>query len=318
MNREPVNSDDPQMSAYALGELSAAEAAEFEARLQDSPQARRELDELRIVMALLGEGLRSEWQSEVERPVLRLLEPVVEPADAAETVVEGRFGALGRRFAAAAGIAAMLLVGGLALHQEKNGGEADLASIPPRIDVGAVVGHVPQLLLAEEVGDLSSLDLVDGDELSGPKIDTTYLEADSIIPASFQPGQAPLRGALGERADSYLPPLGGRRPVWGGATGMIEQRLDRTGGKLAPRPESVLVSGYVTMEGGFRPVSISGNPVVNEESDLKLLADLNGIRKDLSEVLESMPGDAPGRSELKRIVERSERVVSQLKQEIAR
>ncbi len=37
MNREPVNPDDPQMTAYALGELSAAEAAEFEARLQVSP-----------------------------------------------------------------------------------------------------------------------------------------------------------------------------------------------------------------------------------------------------------------------------------------
>jgi anti-sigma factor RsiW len=47
MNREPVNPDDPQMTAYALGELSAAESAEFEARLQLSPVARRELAEMK-------------------------------------------------------------------------------------------------------------------------------------------------------------------------------------------------------------------------------------------------------------------------------
>ena len=49
MHREPVNSDDPQMTAYALGELTVAEAAEFEARLQDSPKARRELGEMRQI-----------------------------------------------------------------------------------------------------------------------------------------------------------------------------------------------------------------------------------------------------------------------------
>lgn len=331
MNREPVNPDDPQMTAYALGELSVAEAVEFEARLQDSPQARRELAEMRVVMSLLGEGLRNEWQSESDRPLLRLLEPVSGSAGSAAVIVEGRFRPVRQRFAAAAAVAAMLLVGGIAAMNWKDratgsavGG--DLAA-NSQVLLSPEAAHVPQLLLAEEVGDLSSLDFVDGDDLAGPMIDATYLEADSsIIPASFQPGVAGARGGAGDRVDSYLPPVGGISPAWGGATGMIERRLDR-GGAKATRSESVLVSGYVTMDGGasaprllgsFRPVSISGNPVVNEESDLRLLADLNGLRKELSEVLEAMPDDAPGRSELERIFERSQRVVAQLKQEIAR
>jgi hypothetical protein len=70
--------------------------------------------------------------------------------------------------------------------------------------------------------------------------------------------------------------------------------------------------------GAFRPVSISGNPVVNEESDLRLLADLNGLQKELSEVITEMPRDSEDRASLERILERSERVVSRLKEEMAR
>ncbi len=330
MNREPVNPDDPQMTAYALGELSVAEAAEFEARLQDSPRARRELADMRAVMSLLGEGLRNEWQSEFDRPQLRLLEPVAESVDSSKVVVEGHFRPFRQKAAVAAGVAAMLLVGGMAATHWKDRGEATSVASHPAADVPVLLSqvgpHVPQLLLAEEVGDLSSLDFADSDGLAGPVIDATYLEAGSIIPASFQPGQETARDGAGDRVDSYLPPLGGGASPWGGATGMIERRLDR-GDAKATRSESVLVSGYVTMDGGasaprllgsFRPVSISGNPVVNEESDLRLLADLNSLRKELSEVLEAMPDDAPGRSELERIFERSQRVVAQMKQEIAR
>ena len=75
MNREPINPDDPQMSAYALGELSVAEAAEFEARLQDSPLARAELASMREIMGLLSMGLREEWKDGASHPKLTLLEP---------------------------------------------------------------------------------------------------------------------------------------------------------------------------------------------------------------------------------------------------
>ena len=43
MNREPINPDDPQLTAYALGELSSQETAEFEAQLRLSPTAQKEL-----------------------------------------------------------------------------------------------------------------------------------------------------------------------------------------------------------------------------------------------------------------------------------
>jgi hypothetical protein len=58
--------------------------------------------------------------------------------------------------------------------------------------------------------------------------------------------------------------------------------------------------------------------VVNEESDLRLLADLNGLQKELSEVIAEMPEDSEDRVSLERILERSERVVSRLKAEMAR
>ncbi|HRQ90791.1 MAG TPA: hypothetical protein PLA50_18520, partial [Bacteroidia bacterium] len=189
--------------------------------------------------------------------------------------------------------------------------------------------HSPQLFLAEEVSDLSSLDLVDGADGLAGEVDASYLESKSIVPASFIPGQ-PGRTAFSEdRVDSYLPPVRGTG-LRGMNTGMIERRLGRVpvgGGDT--RASSVLVSGYVTMGsengaaeaprflGGFRPVAISGNPVVNEESDLRLLADLNGLQKELSEVIAGMPVENAERARLERIRDRSDRVISQLKREIS-
>ena len=191
------------------------------------------------------------------------------------------------------------------------------------------------VFLAEEVGDLSALDLADGAEVSSPAIDASYLESDSVIPASFQPGHSASRSSSLERipgvdrVDSYLPPMGGLLGGRGTTTGMIERRLGRGESMGSNQSTSVLVSGYVTMGGGgnsasprllggFRPVSISGNPVVNEESDLRLLADLNGLQKDLSEVIAEMPKDATERTDLERILARSQRVVAQLKSEMTR
>lgn len=341
MNREPVNPDDPQMTAYALGELSLSEAAEFEARLQDSPKARRDLDSMREVMDLLSEGLREEWRTECEGPVLKLLKP----APGSTVVVEGNFRPVRRSYAAAAAVVGALLVASVAATGWKSGlfdKTSDAAPLvaevmevvdEPGVALAASVApHVPQLFLAEEIEDPSSLDLVAGESHAVPGIDSSYLEHDAVIPASFQPGQSavrapfPDRGQAFDRVDSYLPPMGGlslrrNNPT----TGMIERRLGREKGG-ATVGSSVLVSGYVTMDGaspsprfagGFRPVSISGNPVVNEESDLRLLADLNRLQKDLSEVIEAMPEDATTRSDLERILERSQRVVSRLKSEAA-
>jgi hypothetical protein len=346
MHREPVNPDDPQMTAYALGELTIAEAAEFEARLQDSPKARRELAEMRQVMSLLSEGLRGEWQGEAPVKGLRVFEPVLLPEPAPDSVIiEGRFRPVRRSLAAAAAVAAILLFGAAALVSQRSGlldgnpvkmlatvENPVASSLAGSLPVSSL--HVPQLLLADEIEDPSSLDLVGGGDAEHLPVDASYLESDAIIPASFHPTGGGVRLFSSDRAvtldrvDSYLPPLGGLSTMRNPATGMIERRLGRGLKEGAAPSSSVLVSGYVTMGGGesgaprvqsgFRPVSISGNPVVNEESDLRLLADLNGLKKDLSVMINEMPSHSEERAGLERALERSERIASQLKRELAR
>lgn len=344
MNRELINPDDPQMTAYALGELTAAETAEFDARLQSSPKAQAELASMREVMDLLSDGLRGEWAAELKQPELKLLESL-SPAD--RVIVEGNFRPGRRYFAAAAAVAGMMLVGGIAAISQKDGesvAKVDRADTSGAVNAPEAISlaslgttasvHVPQLFLAEEVDDVSQLDLAD-ESTSFSSIDASYLDAGPVIYSSHAPANGPLRvasdrGGL-ERVDSYLPPLPDAHFGRFLKTGMIEKRLNA--GALAKASsrsrDSVLVSGYVTMGGpahqennrvlaGFRPVSISGNPVVNEEADLQLLADLNGLQKDLSEVISGMPVDATERSVLEGILEKNHRLISQLKRELTR
>lgn len=339
MNRELINPDDPQMTAYALGELSVAEAAEFEARLQSSPMAQAELASMREIMDLLSDGLRGEWQAGLKRPELKLLDPV---ASDRAVIIEGNFRPVRRNFAVAAAVAGMMLVGGMLVisekGNEKNNEVAGTTEVPAVMALaqagGAPSVHVPQLFLAEEVEDISRLDLADESAGTSP-VDASYLDAGQVIPVSFVPGSGPLRIASDrvelERVDSYLPPLSDFHFGRSLKTGMIEKRLNS--GSLATadtrRADSVLVSGYVTMGvgaqqensrvlAGFRPVSISGNPVVNEEADLQLLADLNGLQKDLSEVIKGMPENSAERPVLEGILEKNRRLISQLKLELTR
>lgn len=344
MNREPVNPDDPQMTAYALGELSIAEAAEFEARLHDSPMARAELSSMREIMGLLSDGLRGEWQGSMERPALKLLEPV--RFEESQVIVVGDFRPVRRSFAAAAAVAAVILVGGMIVTSQKGSPSASLASVESDFlatsteevafsdtDASASV-HVPQLFLAEEVDDMSRLAFVGEGENSVSPIDASYLDAGQVIPAGYNPASPSTRGVPNDRGqafdrvDSYLPPLSGQ----GMTTGMIEKRLSKGhfAGSQPRHGDSVLVSGYVTMDGGlqhggnnetltgFRPVSISGNPVVNEGFDLQILSDLSGLQKELSEVVTAMPEGTAERAELEGILKKSRRIVSELKLEMAR
>ncbi len=333
MNREPVNTDDPQLTAFALGELSASEAAEFEARLQLSPKARQEFDELKDVMNLLGEGLKREWKSGCGVPSLKLLDSVP-----ASNIVRAEFRPSARRYVLV-GAAAAAAIAAMAYFQVSTSQNEELpvafAADPTPLEVAEVVRghgevHVPRLMLAEEVSDLASLDLADSADVAGSgNVDATYLDAAQVIPASFHPAAAGLasnRPEGAERVDSYLPPLHGVSRTF--KSGMIERRLGKSEDRLAASGTgSVLVRGYVTMGGresagstgnAFQPVSISGNPVVNEESDLRLLADLNGLQRDLSEAIAGMPEDSHDRVKLARVLERSQRMVEQLKQEITR
>lgn len=350
MNREPINPDDPQMSAYALGELSVAEAAEFEIRLQDSPLARAELTSMREIMGLLSKGLREEWKDGASHPALTLLEPF--SGGARSTVVVGEFRPVKRGLASAAAVAAVLAVGSVSFFNRSERTETapapllSVSEVPSVIEPvilaasPAVASHVPRLFLAEEVDDVAALDLaVDSDDL-GTRVDPSYLDSNHLIPAGFAPGTAqgrvisPERSQVFDRVDSYLPPLSGLASSRGVSTGMIETRLgrDKARSNGAPRGDgSVFVSGYVTMGGGsyapasfdggvqgFRPVSISSNPVADDEVSLQILADLNGLEKELSELFEELPDESAGKADLERILEKSRKVVSQLQTEFSR
>ncbi len=350
MNREPINPDDPQMSAYALGELSIAEAAEFEARLQDSPLARAELASMREIMGLLSVGLREEWKASASHPKLILLEPF--ETGAKSSIVVGEFRPARRKLASIAAVAAVFAVGAVALFNNSDRTEtvSPLASISKRSEPvkgddlipGSPVAsaHVPQLFLAEEIDDESALELVIDSGDLGTRIDPSYLDANHVIPAGFSPGGsqgrvvAPARAQEIDRVDSYLPPVIGISSGRGATSGMIEKRLGKDDSRPVSFPRSadrVLVSGYVTMGGGsispdhtdngihgFRPVSISANPVADDDRGLQILSELNGLENELSELFEELPEDSAGKADLERILEKSRRVVTQLQAELSR
>jgi len=55
-----MNIDDPKLTAYALGELSAAERAEIEKQLRDDPEARAFVEETAAFGAMLGNAFHAE------------------------------------------------------------------------------------------------------------------------------------------------------------------------------------------------------------------------------------------------------------------
>ena len=63
MSLEPIDPDDPQLTAYALGEFPASKSASFEARLAISPLAKLELAAIRDFSGMLTTGLKREWES---------------------------------------------------------------------------------------------------------------------------------------------------------------------------------------------------------------------------------------------------------------
>jgi Ca-activated chloride channel homolog len=118
-NRLPV--DDPRLTAYALGELDRAEAAEVERLLDGSPECRATVNEIRELAGLLSTSLEAEpapalsdgqrmaiveAASKEHRLVANSGVSASEPAKRQATTTSGRWM---RRFASVATIAAMLL-----------------------------------------------------------------------------------------------------------------------------------------------------------------------------------------------------------------
>ena len=113
MNHQPVNSDDLDLTAYALGEMTNSERIEFENRLQDSPDAQLELEAMDQITSLLSSSLRDEWRKEMKEPSLEVL------PGAEERVVTGQFRTPKRAYVAAAAAFAALLVAGAAVLPKK-------------------------------------------------------------------------------------------------------------------------------------------------------------------------------------------------------
>lgn len=337
MNREPVNTDDPQMTAYALGELSIAESVEFEAKLKDSPLAARELAEMNAVMGLLTKGLAEEWENERENSAFEVV-------SSAETnvVVQGNFGPSKKTlFAAAAAVAMMAVVGssfvnsgsGLADSSGSTTGKfamsaASQDSVEPAntVDRGTVA-NVPQLFLAEEMDDIGGLRLATKEDSS---IDATYIEAFTAVPASYQGGvERDVQNALLSRVDSYLPPVADDSLDAAKIENRLGERvISSEGDQSVGSP--VFVRGFVSMDGsdsqfdsggktlvGFKPVSISGNPVQSGERDLRILSELSGVQRELERVVSEMPATEARRSELIQILNRNREAMSDLKREFS-
>jgi anti-sigma factor RsiW len=309
MTPEPVNSDDPTLTAYLLGELTSAERAEFEAKLERSPQARCEMESMEAVMDALSLGLREEWKTGLKVPALAVLPSNALP----EVVVPGRFRAKSKpALAVAAVLAATLAVLGAIVSMRGATESLLYVDVPaserePAISVdntgstyeARLAVAVPQLFLTEEVATAPHADLATTlaslDE-SVTSVDASYLESrlpDIELRAVKQGLDAFAnieRASLLDdaRPDSYLPP-------------------------------TTLGASGSAMAAGFHTVSYVAEPVLEAaETDLRLVSDFQSIQNDLAELLERLPAASPERAGLESLLERSRSVLHELKSELAR
>jgi len=116
-----VQPDDPRLTAYALGELEPSEQAMFIAELEQSPEARAELDAIRQTARLLEDelrdapvsGLGDEHRGRIEE-ALRAPAPAPEPENVVPLKPRRRRTWI---FATAAALPLLLAVGALTLKQ---------------------------------------------------------------------------------------------------------------------------------------------------------------------------------------------------------
>lgn len=338
MIRESVNPDDPQMTAYALGELTLAERIEFEARLQESPQAQSELSEMEDIMSLLSEGLKGEWTSEMTEAEEGFTPVLIEGGGDGEKVVAGQFGPSRKQLwgAVAAAFGALALVGGAffagsgstfsnSVAEVSNEGDMLLSSAASVMVVADAdlaepsfsSVHVPTLLNFEEISV----------EEGRSDIDASYLDSSGVVTVSHH---APIgKGIELDRVDSYLPPVTDAEDTV--RVSRIEQRLNERSARFASLSESassVFVRGYVSMDGGssaldqgsngIELVSMSGSPVLDTERDLKILAELSGVQRELEILMSRLPAGSSERITLEQIVSRNQKAMSDLKREFAR
>lgn len=321
---EPLNPDDPDLTAYALNELNAAESAEFEARLAMSPDAEKELESMSEIMSMVSTGLKDELARETAQPGLYLVEETAETASLREKVIVPTTFRESRRVlgAVAAAVALMLVAVGISSIPQTGSqlvANSVVASVPVNSVDSSPAVHVPRLFLADEVDDIDALVLADTlvAENENAEIDATYLESVSIVPASYSPtaNSAP-------RVDSYLPPVESDEEN----SVQLDLRKGKTFAATNSNASGVFVRGYVAMDGGadssgyslagFHPVAMSGNPVV--ETDLQILAQMRALQNELAGVVSALPEGSAERANLEKILKNSRAIGNELKQEFSR
>jgi len=122
MSTQPFSPDDPQLTAYALGELEAAERAAVEARLRDDPAARAAVEAIRATARQLETALAAE-------PL-----PEVAPVRVAPRRRLGRILRLPQFYYATATLAAACLVVLVAVR----GPEANRLAVAPPVEPAAL------------------------------------------------------------------------------------------------------------------------------------------------------------------------------------
>ncbi len=320
---EPVDPDDLDLTAFALGEMNAAEKAEFEVRLDASPRARRELDSMSEIMSMLSTGLKNEWEREMAPPVLQLVEEDTEvKALRDRVIVPGTFRESKRMLGAlAAAVAVMLVAVGVSNVPQESAKHTVVAAAPLNSVDNSPAVHVPQLFLAEEIDDIDSLVLASSIsdqamseevvQAENAEIDASYLDSVSIVPASYNP-----EATVSPRVDSYLPPVEGNDTK----TSQLDLRRGKTFAPAQSESSRILVRGFVPMDGGlgireFHPVAMSGNPVA--ESDLRILARMRSLQNELADIVSAMPEGATDRARLQKILSDSREIGSELKREFS-
>jgi len=308
-----VDFEEPKYTAFALDELSNMEKAEVEAELAASRAARKEMDSMKDVMSMLSTGLKSEWESQISSPQL---EAVATPVAEESNIVAVNFGDSRRAWMGVAAAAVALLGAAFTYYFSQPVVDpievADWGSGP--VETGAEVSvdlasesvtgvasapglHVPQLFLAEEVEDISELNLVS----NGPALlDASYLDNEGMEPTTQPTGEMQIIPAgfspTFQRIDSYLPQQE--------ASAVIE-----AGAELLPGRHS----RGLTVE-SFAP-RVREETVVDRQ--IRLAAELQGVQIELEQVLTRLPQGSTERRHLELILERNSRAIGELKDQFS-
>jgi len=349
MNREPINPDDPDLTAYALGEMSLSERREFETKLDASPNAQEELESMDEIMSLLSRGLKNEWSVEMKEPSLEVLPALAEESDS--KIIPFQFGRAKKAIGAVAGVAAAVALIAGSMVSFQNVPSSMVADGDNEVDRTLLVAslgnasgvHVPKLVIDQEtevIGNMALSEAIENLENLAVPVDASYLDAQGMVPASQEiPGShssgiipASFSGSTADRVDSYLPPVIGEE---GPKTGLIERRVKSKEGAMripVGNSSNVVVRGFVSLDDvarslrsqtgqvlrGFQPVSMSGNPVRSSEDDLRLMAELQTIQQEILSVVEQLPDASPQRAELIQLLDRNRSVISGLKSQFSR